>query len=204
MIRIGLTGGIASGKSSVSKMLAELGALVVDHDDLAHQVYAVGTPGWEQVVRGFGQDVVAGNGEIDRRKLSAMVFSDQTSTRLRRLIDIVQPEIIRRVSHIFDEKEKEGVQVAVLESAVLFKTDECRLVDQIWVTYAPEDVVGRRLSTREGLRLAPEEARPRIALLTPVDENIKRAQVVIRTDCSVAETRDQVTTAWRKLQAESA
>lgn len=204
MIRIGLTGGIASGKSTASKMLAELGAWVVDHDDLAHQVYAVGTPGWEQVVQGFGQEVVGGNGEIDRRKLSALVFSDKTSGRLKRLIDIVQPEIIRMVGHIFDQKEKEGVKVAVLESAVLFKTDEYLLVDQIWVTYAPKDVVDSRLNTREGLRLAPEEARPRIALLTPVDENLQRAQVVIRTDCSLAETRAQVATAWRKLQAEVA
>ena len=201
MIRVGLTGGLASGKSTVSGLLAQLGALVLDHDRLAHQVYAKGTPGWERVVGEFGQDVVGENGEIDRKKLSAIVFDGKDKTRLKRLIDIVQPEIIRAVTRIFHEKEKEGIEVGILESAVLFKTEEYRLVEQTWVTYAPEDVVIQRLKTRDGLRLTLDEARPRIALLTPVAENLRRAHLVIRTDCPLAETRAQVLSAWKKLDS---
>lgn len=201
MIRIGLTGGVGSGKSTISKMLVELGAYVLDADKLGHLVYAPGTSGWEQVVQEFGPGVVADNGEIDRKKLGAIVFADRT--RLKRLEDIVQPEIGRAAVRLFVEKSGQGVQVGVLEAAVLIEAGFDRLVDQIWVTYASEDVVVKRLTSREGLPLAPDEARRRIAAQMPIDEKAKRAQVVIRTDCTLDETRAQVLAEWHKLQAQA-
>ena len=202
MIRVGLTGGVGSGKSTVSKMLADLGAYVMDADKLGHQVYAPGTSGWEQVVQEFGRGVVADNGEIDRKKLGAIVFADRP--RLKRLEDIVQPEIGRMAVRLFEEKSREGVQVGVLEAAVLIEAHFDRLVDQIWVTYASEEVVVQRLTSRDGLPLAPEEARRRIAAQMPIDEKAKLAQVVIRTDCTLDETRAQVLAEWRKVQAQAA
>ncbi|MBI3953556.1 MAG: dephospho-CoA kinase [Chloroflexi bacterium] len=198
MIRIGLTGGVGSGKSTVAKILAELGALVLDADKLGHQVYAKGTSGWAQVVKEFGQGVLTADGEIDRKKLGAIVFADRA--RLKRLEDIVQPEIGRKAVEIFDEKEKEGVQVGVLEAAVLFEAGFDRLVHRVWVTYAPEEVVIKRLTSRDGLPLPPEEARRRIAAQMPIDEKAQRAQVIIRTDCTLEETRAQVVAAWNSLR----
>lgn len=202
MIRIGLTGGVGSGKSTISKMLQELGAFVMDADKLGHQVYAKDAPGWQNVVNEFGRGILSPEGEIDRKKLGAIVFADKA--RLKRLEDIVQPEIGRMAVQQFEEKAKEGsVRVGVLEAAVLFEAGFDKYVDEIWCTYAPEEVAVHRLTTRDGLRLTPEEAKRRLASQMPIDEKARRCQVIIRTDCSLEETRAQVKAAYEEACAKA-
>jgi dephospho-CoA kinase len=203
MIRIGLTGGMGSGKSTVSRMLAELGARVLDGDHVVHLVYAKGSPVWKKLVQEFGKDILAESGDIDRKKLGATVFRE--AGRLGLLTATVQPEVSRTTLRLLQEMEQTGVQVAVYESATLVETHDIRMMDQVWSTYAPKEVVLERIMNRpQGVRLTREEAKRRIATQMPGEEKLKHAHVVIRTDCSLEETREQVAVAWRQIQSEVA
>jgi dephospho-CoA kinase len=220
MVRIGLTGGLGTGKTTVAKMLAELGAFVLEGDRLVHQVYVRGSPVWKWVVQKYGQGVIGEDGEIDRKKLSAQVFAeaneyragnqgglttgepgrDARGQRRMGLFQVVQFEVSRMASRILEEKEREGIKIAVFEEAVLVEVGDTRMVDEVWVTYAPEDVVVSRVSTREGgVRLTPEEAKRRITAQLPLEDKLKYAHVVIRTDRSLEETQAQVAGEWKRI-----
>lgn len=202
---IGLTGGIGSGKSTVSRFLRELGAVVIDTDALWHEALEPGKDVWRQVVAVFGEGILGPDREIDRRKLGAIVFGD---ARARDRLDrIMHPWMYEAVRARLEEYRRQGVAVVVLEIPLLVEvplymrahqpslTDE---VDEVWVTVALEATVIRRLEEKG---LAREEALARIRSQISSEERLKHADVVIDTDCSLEELRTRVRELWAKLEA---
>ena len=197
MIVIGLTGGIASGKSTVSRMLSELGAVVIDADKVGHEAFRPHTEVWRKVVAAFGKDVQGQNEAIDRSKLAQLVFDDPKA--LKRLNSIMHPLMHEIVREKIEGLRREGTEVVVLEATLLIEAKWTDLVDQVWVTITPEDAVVNRLVSQKGF--AEEQAEARIKSQTPISQRAKRADVVIRNDSDIATLRKKVEGLWQKLQS---
>jgi dephospho-CoA kinase len=189
---IGLTGNIATGKSVVRKMLEHLGAYGIDADALSHRAIAIGAPGYQIVVDTFGKWILAPDGQIDRSKLAKIVFSDAAA--LKKLENIIHP-LVRQAEDLLIRRTTKTV--IVVEAIKLIESGFDRFCDQVWVTYAPEDVQLRRLMMKRGL--SREAALQRILAQPPQEEKIKRADVVIRNDKSFEDTWQQVVNAWKSL-----
>ncbi len=196
MIVIGLTGGILSGKTTVSQTLAQRGAVIIDADKIGHEAYKPDTKTWQQVVAAFGRDILEENGEIDRKKLGEIVFNDPQA--LSRLNQIVHPVMHSMMKQEIERLRREGAQVVVLEAAVLIEANWTDLVNEVWVTVAPEETVVKRLKNRGGL--SEEEARARIRSQISSEERAKHADVIIDTDCELAEVEAKVEELWQGLQ----
>jgi len=190
---IGLTGNIAAGKSVVARMLAELGADVIDADALVHDLQRKGTPTYDAIVAEFGLGILRADGEIDRRALGAIVFADPT--RLRALEAILHPAVLlesqRRISEAV-------ANVAVYEAIKLIEAGRHTLCDAIWVVTAPRDVQLARLMRDRGL--SEVEARQRINAQPPPEEKLKYATVVIDNGGSLEATRAQVERAYAAIE----
>jgi dephospho-CoA kinase len=195
---IGLTGGIGSGKSTVARFMAELGAVVIELDKVGHKAMEPGSKTWRRLVDEFGSDIIADGGEIDRYKLGQIVFSD--SNALKRLTVIIHPEIDKILEEKLDKYRRSSIDYVVLVAAARLDTDKSSQVDEIWVTVAPEAVVLKRLADRSGF--SDKESKARIAAQLPDKERVKRADVVIDTDCNLEELRNRVVAAWGKMQAQ--
>ena len=193
---IGLTGGIGSGKSTVSQFLAEPGATIIDADKIGHETFKPETEAWREVVAAFGQQIVAANGTIDRKKLGTIVFSN--SEDRARLNQIMHPRIYEVVKAQLAEYQRQGVSVVVLEAPLLMEAGWTSLVDEVWVTTAAEDTVLKRLRERTGLSEA--ESRARIRAQLPAEKRIREADVVIDTDCDLDELKAKIGELWRGLQ----
>lgn len=189
---IGLTGNIASGKSTVARMLADLGADVIDADEVAHETLAAATEESAAVTRRFGPSVVNPDGSIDRAALARIVFDDLQA--LSDLEGIVHPGTRRR---IFERLERSGARVAVLEAIKLLEGPLVEHVDAIWVVAAPRDMRLQRLVRQRGLSEA--EAAQRVDAQNPEDEKVRRADVVLHNEGSLAQLRQQVEAAWRRV-----
>ena len=198
MIAIGLTGGILSGKSTVSEMLAARGAVIIDADKTGHEAYKPNTKTWQEVVAAFGGDILKESGEIDRKKLGGIVFGDPEA--LARLNRIVHPQMRSMMKEEMERLRREGVKVVVLEAAVLIEAGWTDLVDEVWVTIAPEETVLKRLQNRGGL--SEEEARARIRSQISSEERAKHADVIIDTDCELSEVEARVEELWHRLERE--
>lgn len=196
MIIIGLTGGILSGKSTVADMLAEKGAVIIDADKIGHEAYKPHTETWQRLVDTFGEWILRRNGEIDRKKLSDIVFSDPASLTL--LNQIVHPRMRQIIEEEIEHLRAKGVNVVVLEAAVLIEAKWNDLVDEIWVTVAPEDVIIDRLQNRSGF--TEEQARARIRSQLPTEEKVKHANAIIDTNCSLSDASFRVLELWEQLQ----
>lgn len=196
MLVIGITGTIGSGKSTVAGFLRELGAQVIDADEVGHQVYLPGTPGWKAVVEAFGKGILAADGTVDRRKLGEVVFYDAKA--LSRLNGIVRPFITAEVKSRLKELRKEGISVAVLDAALLIEAGWSPLVDEIWVTTAPESVIYKRLAAKR--ELSHSQVQARIKTQLPFSEQTKWAGRVIDTNIPLPELETRVATLWRKLK----
>jgi dephospho-CoA kinase len=194
---IGLTGGIASGKSLVSQQLSELGAVLVEADKLGHESYRKGTETHRAVVQAFGPDVAGPDGEIDRKALGAKVFGDPEARR--RLEDIVWPAIRGLGAKRIAELRSQGVPVVVLEAAVLIEANWLDLVDEVWLVEASPDVVRERLAARNGL--SPEQAEARLRAQLTNEKRRPFASLVIENDGSLEELRQRVDEAWAQLTA---
>ncbi|HLB22663.1 MAG TPA: dephospho-CoA kinase [Dehalococcoidia bacterium] len=194
---IGLTGGIASGKSVVSQMLAEHGALIIDADKVGHEAYRRGSGCYEAVVEAFGADVVGPGGEIDRKVLGSKVFGDPAQRR--RLEGIVWPWMKRTMDERLAKIRAEGTPVVVLEAAVLIEADWIPLTDQVWVVIVPPDLARERVVARNGL--TPEQADTRIAAQLTNDERVQRARVVIENAGTLDDLRTRVDAEWNNLMA---
>ncbi len=191
---IGLTGNIATGKSTVARMLAGLGATVVDADLVAHQVMRAGTPVHQAVVDAFGPGVVDADGEIDRARLGERVFSDPAA--LARLDGIVHPAVIAEVA---GRIAAAATRVVVVEAIKLIEAGMAAACQSVWVTAcAPEQQVRRLMADR---RLSEAEARRRVLAQSPQEEKIARADVVIDTSGSMEQTQAQVEAAWQRWMA---
>ena len=196
MVVIGLTGGIASGKSTVARHLAERGAAVIDADKLGHKVYERGRPGFQQVVAAFGEDVVGADGEIDRKALGGKVFGD--AAQLKRLTAIAWPEILAMAKTELASAREGGATIAVLEAAVLIEANWQQEVDEVWaVTVAPEVAVARA-SARDGVPAAAVQARIDAQLSNA--ERTAHASVVIDNAGSEADLVAEVDGHWQRLQ----
>ena len=196
---IGLTGGIGSGKSTVSQFLAELGAIIVDADKVGHEALKPGSEVWQQVVNEFGESIVVSNGAIDRAKLGELVFGN--SEARERLNRIMHPPMYNMVKAQLEEYRRKGVKVVVLEAPLLLESGWTSLVNEVWVTVAPEATVLKRLRERSGL--SEQEARARIHSQLPTEERIKHADVVIDTDGSLDELKARVNELWLRLQTQT-
>ena len=196
MLVIGLTGGIASGKSTVAGLLAERGAAVVDADKLGHRAYEKQRPAFAQVVAAFGQEVVGADGEIDRRALGAKVFGDPDA--MRRLTDIVWPAILALAQEEIAAARRSGAAVVVLEAAVLLEAGWQSEVDEVWAVTVPAQQAVERATVRDGVDA--EAVRARIAAQLGNDERAAKAQVVIENTASVAELARRLQREWRRLR----
>jgi len=189
---IGLTGNIATGKSVVRKMLEHAGAFGIDADALSHRAIQSDAPGFQPVVDTFGKYILKENGEIDRKKLGLIVFSDPTA--LRTLESIVHPLVRQAVDHLV---RKSKHRVIVIEAIKLLESPLRATCDVIWVVTATEETQVARLSKKRGLK--PEEARRRMAAQGPQAEKVAAATTVIENSGSIEETWEQVKRAWKKL-----
>ena len=196
MIVIGLTGGIASGKSVATEQLAALGAMVIDADRLGHRVYEPGTPGFEKVVNEFGHDIVAEDGGINRQVLGGKVFG--APDQMKRLTDIAWPEIRSMAQAQFAAERRKGTEIVVLEAAVLIEADWIDLVDEVWVLTAKADVARDRLMARN--RLSEEQAQSRIDSQISNRDRLEYADVKIDNSGSLEQFQRRVAAQWRKLQ----
>jgi dephospho-CoA kinase len=194
---IGLTGGIGSGKSTVSKVLAHLGAVVIDADKMGHEVFKPGTKAWQEVVDAFGQGIISADGTIDRRKLGEIVFSNPDARA--KLNQVMHPLIYEQVKSRIEEYGRKGVAIIIVEAPLLLEVGWKSLVDEIWVTSASEATVIKRLKEQKGLPEAQSLARVRAQLTD--EERIRQADVVIDTDCALDELKERVEALWRKLRS---
>lgn len=195
MFVIGLTGNIATGKSTVARILRELGAEVIDADSLVHELYQPGTEVTRRVAETFGAEVLGPDGGVDRQKLGAMVWNHPD--KLKALESIVHPA----VAALREEKLRQTTKpVVVLEAVKLFESGQHQLCHQMWVVTASESVQLQRLMEQRGL--SEEQARARLNAQPPLDEKLKIARVVIDNSGTMDDLRRQVTAAWRQIPPE--
>ena len=188
MRRIGLTGGIASGKSAVAGMLREFGFRVIDADALGHTLIEPGQPAYEEIAREFGESVKRADGRIDRGKLGAVVFAEPR--RLERLNAIVHPRVEAEILRQFQEWEKNGVRdAAFVEAALLVEAGYQKNLDGLVVAWCKPEQQVERLRARG---LSEQEARRRIAAQMPVEEKLRYATEKIDCSGTIEETRKQV------------
>ncbi len=198
LLTVGLTGGIGSGKSTVAKILEDLGATVIHADAVGHEVYLPQTEGWQRVTAAFGRDIVKPDQTIDRQKLGPIVFRDPEA--LKRLNSIVHPLIFAEVQRRIGSLRAAGVtKPIVVEAAVLIEANWLPLVDEVWLVVAGKEAVVDRLSRQRGLT-RDEVARRLDAQLTDAQRR-KAAQVVIENRGSLEELRGQVESVWQRVTA---
>jgi dephospho-CoA kinase len=195
MLRVGLTGPIAAGKSTVSARLKELGVTVIDDDVLAREAIAPGSEGAAEVAAAFGPAVMAGDRVVDRAELAAVVFADPAA--LDRLEAIVHPRVAARAQQLEDAARARGERVVVHDIPLLVETGQAGAFDQVLVVDAPEAIRLRRLT--EGRGMDPEEARRRIAAQATAAERAAVATHLFDGSGGVEQLRESVTRWWQHL-----
>ena len=196
MLRVGLTGGISCGKSTVATMMRALGCHVIEADPLAHKLIEPGQPAFQEVVRAFGADILHSDGHVDRGKLGAIVFADVD--KLLRLNAIVHPRVLKEMERLFSEYAVANPRgVAVIEAALLIEAGYVKHLDRLVVTWCKPEQQMERLLARG---MSREQIEQRLGAQMPLDEKRRRADDVV--DCSVPleETRAQVEQLVAKLQ----
>ena len=192
-MRIGLTGGIGTGKSTVGRVLQDCGAVLIDADLVGHRVLE--RPDIrDQVAEVFGPGVLDEQGAVDRRKLGPLVFADRS--RRKALEAIVHPPMIREIDELARKAETDGV--VVIEAAILFEAGMGTLVDQVWVTHCSENTQIERLSGRDGM--TREEALQRIHAQMPAARRLALADEIIDTERPKNETKQDVVRRFREIR----
>ncbi|MFE9241954.1 dephospho-CoA kinase [Nocardiopsis sp. NPDC006938] len=195
MLKVGLTGGIGSGKSAVSAALASYGAVVVDADAIAREVVAPGTPGLAEVVAEFGEGVLAADGSLDRPALGAIVFADKA--RLAGLNAIVHPRVAERSAELMARAEAAGARVLVYDVPLLVENGLEPLYDVVVVVDTPDEVRVERVSRDRGM--PPEQVRARIASQADRRTRLASADLVVDNSGTREELADRVAELWRAL-----
>ncbi|PKN06357.1 MAG: dephospho-CoA kinase [Deltaproteobacteria bacterium HGW-Deltaproteobacteria-7] len=196
MLNVGLTGGIACGKSTVAKMFVARGAHLIDFDRLAHEAQEPGKPAWQQILDFFGKEILLQDGKIDRIKLGNIVFADKK--KLNKLNKIVHPLVYREWHARLEKIEKKENRAIVLSDVpLLFEGKMQHLFDlSMLVLIAPEEQI-RRLIKRNGV--SREEAEKRLKSQMPIREKIVLADIVIDNEGNISETEKKVRQIWREL-----
>jgi len=196
MLSVGLTGGIACGKSTVAEMFVRLGAYLIDLDKLAHEVQEPGAPAWRKIIDYFGDDVVGDDQKIDRNKVAAIVFNQPE--KLKALNDIVHPSVYEewqaRLKSIITRDPR---AIILSDIPLLFEARMQSLFDLTIVVMIPPEEQIVRLMARNGM--AEEEARKRIKNQMPIGDKAGLADVVINNQSSIADTRKRVQEVWSEL-----
>ncbi|MGB8953828.1 MAG: dephospho-CoA kinase [Tumebacillaceae bacterium] len=195
---VGLTGSIATGKSTVSAMLSELGGVIIDADKIVRQVQRPGEPAWREIVEFFGEEILLPNQELDRAKLGSLVFGNENNRQ--RLNSIVHP----RVRDERDRQTAEAVQanpqaVVIWDIPLLIETGIYKEVDKVVVVYVDPDTQLQRLLARD--ELSPEQAKSRIAAQMSIEQKKEYADYLIDNRGSREETQAQVLAVWEALAA---
>lgn len=197
MLKVGLTGSIAVGKSFVLGVLAELGCRILDADATAREVVAPGTPGLNAVLGAFGSEILGKDGALDRARLGAIVFSDESKRRL--LNSILHPFIIAAQDDQIRRWETEDSRrIAVVDAALMIESGGHRRFDKLIVVHCRPEVQLERLISRDGL--SPQEAERRIAAQMSQEEKMKHADFLIDTSEGFESARAQTEAVFRQLQ----
>lgn len=194
MLLVGLTGGIGSGKSTVSAMLAERGAEIIDADHIAREVVMPGTEAWCKIRDHFGPGVVFADGSIDRQALADVVFGDKSKLAL--LNEITHPAIFKRIADRLEAAKDRDV-IVVLDAALLIETGLAQRVDVLVVTHSPKEVQVDRLAA---IGMLAAQARARIAAQAAPEERLARADIVIDNTGSLEDLGRQVDEVWKELE----
>jgi dephospho-CoA kinase len=192
MYLIGLTGNIATGKTTVCNILRSLGAHIIDADRLVHRLLAKGQPVYGQVVAAFGAGILRADGEIDRASLGRLVFADADA--LRRLEAIVHPAVGVLVQ---EEVAAAPAQVVVVDAIKLIESGLSRRCNAVWVVTATEEQQFTRLTQQRAM--SPADARQRLRAQSPQAEKVRQADVVIDNSGTLAGTEAQVRRAWQRI-----
>jgi dephospho-CoA kinase len=185
---IGLTGGIASGKSTVSNMLKEMDITVIDADVEARLAVEKGEPAYQKIIAEFGDDILLDTEEIDRVKLGSIIFHDAEKRQL--LNGIVHPEVRNRMNNQVEAAKVRGEQVMVLDIPLLFESNLTHMVEKTILVYVDRDIQLNRLMERNDLSL--EDAEARISSQMPLSDKVALADAVINNNGSISETKKQV------------
>ena len=200
MLKVGLTGGLATGKTYVAGLLEKLGCYVIHADRLGHEVLLPGGEAYDDVVTEFGAEIVAADGTIDRKALGSVVFSNPD--RLEVLNALVHPHVFRHQNEFFDTvTRKDAHAVVVSEAAIMIETGSYKRYDRLMLTVCPPELQIRRYVEREGA--TDDEARERLARQIPLDDKRKFADYIIDTSGTKAETERQVRQIYLQLRKEA-
>ena len=199
MLLVGLTGGIATGKSLVSEILRGLGTYIIDADKIAREWVEPQKPAWLEIVEIFGKDIVNKDRTINRKRLGEIVFNDPL--KKRKLEEIVHPRVIEEESRMVKEYLKiKPDGIVIIDAALLIEAGSHKRVDKLIVVYADKETQTKRLMERDGL--SRPDAEKRIASQMPLDEKVKMADFVIDNSKSIEGTQRQTIDIFNKLRNE--
>lgn len=198
---IGLTGGIASGKTTSSNILRELGAIIVDADEIARRVVEKGRPALNEIKKYFGQEIILENGQLNRKKLGHIVFNDEEA--LKKLNEITHPHIIKKITDEINWHKKTSPNcVIILDAPLLIEQNLTYLVDEVWLVVVPEKIQLNRLIKREcRIRecISAKEAQKRIDAQILLEHKKKYADRIIDNSGDLYTLRKQVEENWNKI-----
>ena len=195
---IGLTGGVACGKSVVASMFRELGASIIDADQVSRLVVEPAQPAWEEIVERFGEEVLNPDGTINRSRLGEIVFRDEE--KREELNRITHPKIIEKIRKLIEEHRKEGVEIVIVEAALIVEKGGMKsIISDLIVVTADEETQIKRFTQR--VELSREEALLRIKSQMPISEKIKHATYVIDNSGSLEETKERVKKIWEIINS---
>lgn len=193
---VGLTGSIATGKSTVAEMLEELGASIIDADAIARAVVEPGQPGLKKIIEAFGEEVLLPDGSLDRDKLGEIIFNDED--KRKQLNNITHPMISERMMKLVAEERKKGAKVCVMDIPLLFEGGgKYSWLKPVLLAHSDEKAQLERLMERNSYSM--EEAKSRISSQMNIDEKVKLADFVIYNSGTIEETREQVKAVWGKI-----
>jgi len=200
MLRVGLTGGIGCGKSTVATMMRKLGCHVLDADELAHRLIEPGQPAYDDIVREFGREILDATGRIDRTKLGALVFAD--SDRRAKLESFIHPRIFEtRAKELKALEEADPQGIAIVEAALLVEAGYYKQLDRLVVVWCrPEQQLARLIDPTFGRNMTPDQAKRRISAQLDLSEKRKLADDEIDCSGTVEETERQVIALVDKLK----
>jgi dephospho-CoA kinase len=192
---IGLTGGIASGKSFVASILESCGAVIIDADLLAREVVAPGEPAYQAIVEAFGERIVRSDGSLDRAALGRLVFADAAARKI--LEEITHPHIAKRAAQRIERERVRGTPVLFYMVPLLIEANLASMVDEIWLVFVDRDVQLERLVTRDAI--PREEALRKMSAQMPLNEKTAYADVIIDNSGLPEETAQSVKIEWKRL-----